>query len=152
MFVRTADECNIFIEHAEHAYIYVCGQVGTSEMSDVEWTIGIWQCRCHDISLGGMDHNLCNRRAKVRKKQRAESIEHRAAESKVWHRVSLCSLLLALCCSMPYALCFYFLVPEAMNNMIIVHSYCLHECINDGGAHETESAFLEVFADSIADR
>ncbi len=77
MFIGAADKGHVIVEHAEHPDIDIGGKICPGEVTDVERAIGIRQCRCHEISLGGMDHNLCNRSAKVGKKQRAKSREHR---------------------------------------------------------------------------
>ena len=58
VFIRTADKSDVIVEHSEHSDIYVCGKICAGQVTDMERSVGIWQCRGYQISLGGIDHNL----------------------------------------------------------------------------------------------
>jgi hypothetical protein len=45
--------------------------------------------------------------------------------------------------------CSDFPISEAVDEVIVHHSDCLHVCINNGGTHEAESALFQVFAERI---
>jgi len=68
MFIGSTYVGYVPIQHTQHAYEYVSRQVGSGEMSYMERAVGIGQCGGYQISLGGIDHNLFGRGAKVVKR------------------------------------------------------------------------------------
>ena len=48
--------------------------------------------------------------------------------------------------------CLHFLMPEASHPVVIYHSHCLHESIDDRASDEFETSFFEVLAHGIGFR